>query len=77
MKGDMACGHNPYWKTVYDNCMACRAEQAEEKLALLTGKGGLVERMKVLVKKYIAEQERWSTDLNDALQLLTDLEALK
>ncbi len=57
--------------------MACRAEQAEEKLALLTGKGGLVERMKVLVKKYIAEQERWSTDLNDALQLLTDLEALK
>lgn len=24
-----SCTHDPYWKTLYDNCMACRAEQAE------------------------------------------------
>ena len=27
------CKHNPYWRTVYDNCMACRAEKAESDLA--------------------------------------------
>jgi hypothetical protein len=27
------CGHSSYWTTHYGNCMACRAEKAEAKLA--------------------------------------------
>lgn len=27
------CTHDKYWTTVYDNCMACRAENAESQLA--------------------------------------------
>jgi hypothetical protein len=29
---DMGCGHSPYWRTIYDNCMACRVEKAESQL---------------------------------------------
>ena len=27
------CSHSSYWTTVYDHCMACRAEKAEAQLA--------------------------------------------
>lgn len=26
------CGHSSYWRTLYGNCMACRAEKAESQL---------------------------------------------
>lgn len=34
--GSLSCGHNSYWKTVYDHCMVCRAEKAEQQLATAT-----------------------------------------
>lgn len=30
-QSNLPCGHNAYWRTVYDTCMACRAEQAEQQ----------------------------------------------
>lgn len=26
------CNHNSYWTTIYGNCMACRAEEAEARV---------------------------------------------
>ena len=32
--GPQSCKHNLYWRTMYGNCMACRVEEAEAKLAM-------------------------------------------
>lgn len=32
-----ACAHDKYWTTVYGNCMACRADNAESQLESMNG----------------------------------------
>lgn len=40
-----ACGHSAYWTTVYNSCMACRAEKAESQLADLAPLLALVQEV--------------------------------
>lgn len=55
MKGDAACGHNSYWTTVYGQCMACRAEQAERQVADLTAQLEAMRKERDMLVRHITD----------------------
>ena len=72
------CNHSSYWRGTYNTCMACRAEQAEEKVAQLESecvrlRVELANNQSYASDELKAECERLKTDLESESNSTHDL----
>ena len=69
--------HVPYWETVYGNCMACRAEKAEQQLQAIQATVGETEfALRARVAELEAKLKRLQVFV-DTSQWQKDNESLK